>query len=102
MSVVWAAGMLVVVWALAALITGYRIRKYAHRRRLNQSSAILVFGAAVPGGEPCCALSHRLLHAADLYHHGIAPEIVCYGGDDEVSVMNRFLIGCGVPQQSIT
>ena len=102
MTVVWAAAMPIMTGALAVLVTRYRIARRARQRRLNRSSAILVFGAAVPGGEPCRALCHRLLEAAELYRSGIAPEIVCYGGGDEVEVMSRFLVGCGVPQPAIT
>ncbi|HKO28161.1 MAG TPA: YdcF family protein [Solirubrobacteraceae bacterium] len=87
--------------AAVALVTGGRIKAGGRSRTPRPGGAILVFGAAVGPGGPCTALGERLSHAADLYHAGLAPCIVCCGGQIEVEAMHGFLIARGIPEHAV-
>lgn len=50
----------------------------------QEADAIIVLGAGLlRDGRPGPALARRSLHAADLWHAGIAPTIICTGGQAE-------------------
>ncbi len=50
----------------------------------QEADAIIVLGAGLlRDGRPGPALARRSLHAADLWHAGIAPTIICTGGRAE-------------------
>jgi SanA protein len=71
------------------------------------ADVILVLGCGVrPDGEPTYMLRDRLDTALDLYFGGAAPKILVsgdHGSDnyDEVNTMKDYLIGHGVPSESI-
>ena len=83
-----------------------QIESYANQDQASPSDAIGVFGAAEYDGRPSPVYRARLDHALQLYKRGIAPLIITLGGaggDDysEGGVGREYLIGKGVPEQSI-
>jgi uncharacterized SAM-binding protein YcdF (DUF218 family) len=83
-----------------------QIESYANQDQASASDAIGVFGAAEYDGRPSPVYRARLDHALQLYKRGIAPLIITLGGaggDDysEGGVGREYLIGKGVPEQSI-
>jgi uncharacterized SAM-binding protein YcdF (DUF218 family) len=83
-----------------------QIERYADQDQAAPSDAIGVFGAAEYDGRPSPVYRARLDHALQLYKRGIAPIVITLGGDggDEFSeggVGRQYLIGRGVPEQSI-
>ncbi len=68
--------------------------------------AILILGAAVWPGGPSPTLRRRTLHAAQLWHTGVAPLIVPCGGlghhpPTEAAAMAQILTAQGVPDDAI-
>ena len=83
-----------------------QIESYADREQAAPSDAICVFGAAEYDGRPSPVYRARLDHALELYRHEIAPIVITLGGDggddfSEGGVGRQYLIGKGVPEQSI-
>jgi len=83
-----------------------QIETYADQDQAAPSDAIGVFGAAEYDGRPSPVYRARLDHALQLFNHGIAPLIITLGGDggddySEGNVGRQYLIGKGVPDQSI-
>jgi uncharacterized SAM-binding protein YcdF (DUF218 family) len=62
-------------------ITAVRVWYVARQDDRNRSDAIIVLGAAQFNGRPSPVLESRLLHALDLYRHGVAPRILTVGGN---------------------
>jgi uncharacterized SAM-binding protein YcdF (DUF218 family) len=103
---------LFVLMALAAAALGWcswvygQIQTYAAQDQAAPSDAIGVFGAAEYDGKPSPVFRARLDHAYELYQRGIAPLMITLGGDggdkySEGSVGRDYLVGLGVPAQSI-
>lgn len=83
-----------------------QIERYADQDQAVPSDAIAVFGAAEYDGRPSPVYRARLDHALQLYKSGIAPIVITLGGDggddfSEGGVGRQYLIGRGVPEQSI-
>lgn len=83
-----------------------QIEHFAGMDQAAQADAIAVFGAAEYDGRPSPVFRARLDHAAALFNHGLAPLIICLGGDggDEYSeggVGRSYLIGAGIPESAI-
>lgn len=83
-----------------------QIDSYANQDQAEPSDAIGVFGAAEYDGRPSPVYRARLDHAFQLYNRGIAPLMITLGGDggddfSEGGVGREYLIGKGVPEQSI-
>ena len=83
-----------------------QIESYAEQDQAAPSDAIAVFGAAEYDGRPSPVYRARLDRALQLYNHGIAPLVITLGGDGgdeftEGAVGRQYLIGKGVPEQSI-
>lgn len=74
---------------------------------VGRADVIVILGAAVwPGGQPSLVLRDRTLRAAELYHQGVAPKIICTGGvgtnpPAEAEVEKRLLLEAGVPESAI-
>ncbi|MCC7359862.1 MAG: YdcF family protein [Anaerolineales bacterium] len=75
-----------------ALLDGYGLAD-----RAQPADAIVVLGSRVyPGGEPGPSLMRRAEHAAALYAQGLAPLIVCTGGQGDPSVPSEAAVACGL------
>jgi SanA protein len=74
---------------------------------MEKAPVVLVLGAAVKeDGDPSDALKDRLLVGIDVWKRGYAERILVTGDDgkfhtDEVSVMKKFLMDQGVPEEDI-
>ncbi|HEX4285866.1 MAG TPA: YdcF family protein [Terracidiphilus sp.] len=83
-----------------------QIEHFAQIDQAGAADAIAVFGAAEYDGRPSPVFRARLDHAAELFHHGVAPLLIVLGGDggDEYSeggVGRSYLMGIGIPESSI-
>ena len=75
-----------------ALIDGYGFIDQA-----RPAEAIVVLGSRVyPGGRPGPSLVRRAAHAAALYAQGLAPLVVCSGGQGDPSVPSEASVACGL------
>ncbi len=75
-----------------ALVDGYGFVDHA-----QPAQAIVVLGSRVyPGGLPGPSLVRRAAHAAELYAQGLAPLIVCTGGQGDASVPSEAATACGL------
>ena len=107
---------IVVAFALATIainaycILGFRGKVHTIAQVQESSmtaDVIVVLGASVlPDGQPSDILADRLEVAADLYLAGAAPAIIASGDNrdshyNESSAMKEYLIGLGVPAESI-
>jgi uncharacterized SAM-binding protein YcdF (DUF218 family) len=65
--------------------------------RAQPADAIVVLGSRVyPGGRPGPALVRRAAHAAALYARGLAPLLVCAGGQGDPTVPSEAEVACGL------
>lgn len=75
-----------------ALVDGYGFVDHA-----RPAAAIVVLGSRVyPGGRPGPSLVRRAEHAAALYAQGLAPLIVCTGGQGDETVPSEAAVACGL------
>ncbi len=75
-----------------ALLDGYGFVDQA-----RPADAIVVLGSRVyPGGRPGPSLVRRAAHAAALYAQGLAPLIVCTGGQGDATVPSEAAVACGL------
>jgi uncharacterized SAM-binding protein YcdF (DUF218 family) len=86
-----------------SLLDGYGLRD-----RAQSADAIVVLGSRVyPGGRPGPSLTRRALHAAALYAQGLAPRVVCTGGQGDATVPSEAQVACelvasqGVPASAL-
>ena len=93
----------------AALIAymAFRIDAQGHLDERRPADAIVVLGAAQFNGVPGGVFEARLRHAVDLYHAGIAPDLVVTGGKlpgdrtTEGATARKWAIDHGVPADAI-
>jgi uncharacterized SAM-binding protein YcdF (DUF218 family) len=70
---------------------------YGFVDRARPADAIVVLGSRVyPGGVAGPSLTRRAAHAAALYDQGLAPLIVCSGGQGDETVPSEAAVGCGL------
>lgn len=87
--------------------TAIRIIRDSHKQELQQSNAIVVFGAAEYAGKPSPVLRARLDHALQLFQKGVAPVIITTGGSgadpdySEGGVGKDYLLKRGVPEKNL-
>ena len=74
----------------------------------QESDVIIILGAGLlRDGRPGWALTRRSRQAADLWHAGIAPYIICTGGQaesyprSEASACREILLSTGIPTSAI-
>lgn len=106
----------VITWLLIGLIIAViihlayqfiSIRSGNFLTTVGRADVIVILGAAVwPGGQPSLVLRDRTLRAAELYHQGVAPKIICTGGvgaypPAEAEVEKELLMQAGVPESAI-
>ncbi|NWG16871.1 MAG: YdcF family protein [Chloroflexi bacterium] len=97
------------LWLVLALLLAVTIHLYGRFERSPQpADVIIVLGAGVRAdGRPGPALTRRSTHAADLWHNGLAPRIICSGGmpghthRSEADACAEILRGLGVPAAAI-
>ncbi len=86
--------------AVLALRTLLRVERAARESTTGGADAIVVFGAAAGPLGPSPELGVRLDHAAELFHRGYAPRIICSGGRtgsvSEARAMREALVERGV------
>jgi uncharacterized SAM-binding protein YcdF (DUF218 family) len=91
------------VWLLS--LAGVYV--WGHRDTARPVAAIVVMGAAQYGGRPSPVLRARIDHALDLWHRGLAPQLIFTGGPgdrdttSEAAVAERYAIEHGVPPRAI-
>jgi uncharacterized SAM-binding protein YcdF (DUF218 family) len=95
-------GILLVSFCLA-LIDAYGMQDQA-----RPADVIVILGSMVyPGARPGPALTRRTQHAVALYDHGLAPEIICSGGQGgsetstEASAACTLAASLGVPPAAL-
>lgn len=97
---------------LAALVYFAAFATAVHVAGLQDSAesadVIIVLGAGLKeDGRPGPALTRRTRHAAALWHEGIAPLVLCTGGQSEyyprteAAACREILIGAGLPESAI-
>jgi uncharacterized SAM-binding protein YcdF (DUF218 family) len=70
---------------------------YGFQDRAQPADAIVVLGSRVyPGGVPGPSLTRRARHAADLYAQGLAPFVICTGGQGDETVPSEASVACGL------
>lgn len=72
-----------VVGVALAGYAAYRIWDQGNRDEQREADAIVVMGAAQYDGRPSPLFAARLDHAIDLFHAGIAPNLIVTGGKQE-------------------
>ena len=100
---------LLVVWVVAMLALSAVIYAYGLADHARPADVIIVLGSGLlPDGRPGPALTRRSQHAASLWHQGIAPDIVCTGGQtsyvtrSEADGCREVLLRQGIPLAAIT
>jgi uncharacterized SAM-binding protein YcdF (DUF218 family) len=102
-----AAVVLAAILAAAFAMLVWQVDSLGRRDDARPADAIVVLGARVnPDGSPGSDLTSRSYHAVDLWHQGIAPNIVCTGGYEgdrlaAAAVCGRFIAELGVPRNLI-
>jgi uncharacterized SAM-binding protein YcdF (DUF218 family) len=80
------ARLIVIVAVVGVALAGYaayRIWDQGNRDEQREADAIVVMGAAQYDGRPSPLFAARLDHAIDLFHDGIAPNLIVTGGKQE-------------------
>jgi uncharacterized SAM-binding protein YcdF (DUF218 family) len=90
---------------IAVAVTASRIRRAARSPLVTQADAVVVFGAAVWHSGLSTELRLRLELAERLYREGLAPRILCCGGEadgiSEGAAMREELLRRGVASTDI-
>ena len=88
-------------FAFAAFIIG-------EQDTTERADVIIVLGSGLrKDGQPGPALTRRTRHAADLWHKGIAPLVLCTGGQSEyyprteAAACREILLAAGLPDDTI-
>jgi uncharacterized SAM-binding protein YcdF (DUF218 family) len=98
-------GVFCLIWAISL----FAIWQYGRQDRAQPAEAIVVLGARVyPNGRMGPALQRRVTHAWNLWQKGLAPVILCTGGNGpqegdkiEAGVACSALQALGVPESAI-
>lgn len=95
-------------WVLIVFGLALAIYFYGRVDEARPVDVIIVLGAGLrPDSSPGPALTRRTLHAANLYHEGLAPVIICSGGltgrntRTEAAACEELLLGWNIPQAAI-
>ncbi len=98
----------IVLGAMCAGWTTYRIWDVGFRDDQRPADAIVVLGAAQYNGRLSAVLKSRIDHAIDLYHAGLAPFLVMTGGKGgptdvttEAEAGRAYALQHGVPEAAI-
>lgn len=99
---------LIIGWLLFALCLGGFIHLYALTDYAQPVDVIIVLGAGVQrNGRAGPSLTRRATHAAELWQAGVAPRILCTGGQTdraprtEADACREVLLSRGVPENAI-
>ena len=104
------ARLIVIVAVVGVALAGYaayRIWDQGNRDEQREADAIVVMGAAQYDGRPSPLFAARLDHAIDLFHAGIAPNLIVTGGKQEgdrtteAASARSYAIGNEVPDDAI-
>jgi uncharacterized SAM-binding protein YcdF (DUF218 family) len=97
-----------IVWIWQVLVVIVVINAYGQVDRAQPADVIIVLGAGLRANNmPGPALTRRTLHAASLWKRGLAPVIICAGGNpgnrarSESDACAELLRGEGVPAEAI-
>lgn len=97
-----------VLWLWVVFVLVVVIDGYGRVNRAQPADVIIVLGAGLQrNNQPGPALIRRAAHAADLYHAGYAPIVICSGGKpgnrtrSEADACAELLRGAGVPESAI-
>jgi uncharacterized SAM-binding protein YcdF (DUF218 family) len=102
--------LIVIVAVVGVALAGYaayRIWDQGNRDEQVPADAIVVMGAAQYDGRPSPLFAARLDHAIDLFHAGIAPNLIVTGGKQEgdrtteAASARSYAIGNEVPDDAI-
>ena len=96
------------IWMLVNCLLATAVHLYAQASTAQTSDVIVVLGAGLRrDNQAGPALLRRSLRAAELYHEGIAPVIICTGGQtggrtrSEADACREVLEANGVPRSDI-
>ena len=99
---------LFVLWLCLMGMTLWQMNAYSTTQQTQPTDVIIVLGAGVnPNGSAGYALTRRARQAAQLWHNGIAPYILCTGGhaprrpNSEAEACHEVLLNNGVPASAI-
>ena len=104
------ARLIVIIAVVGVALAGYaayRIWDQGNRDEQVPADAIVVMGAAQYDGRPSPLFAARLDHAIDLFHAGIAPNLIVTGGKQEgdrtteAASARSYAIGNEVPDDAI-
>ncbi len=95
-------------WLLFMLEVGVAVYMYGTADYARSADVIIVLGSGLlENGSPGPALTRRSTHAANLWHEGVAPSIICTGGQtnsaprSEASACREVLQSHDVPSSAI-
>ncbi len=104
----WLVPRLLLTWMIVVLLLIGTVFLYGRLERAAEADVIVVLGAGLrQDGRPGPALTRRSARAAELYHEGIAPHIICTGGipqgitRSEADACGELLRAAGVPTEAI-
>lgn len=99
---------LLAVWLWQVILALMVIEAYGRVDRAQQADVIIVLGAGLRrNNTPGPALTRRAAHAANLWHSGLAPTVLCTGGNpgnrarSEADACAELLLAAGLPAEAI-
>ena len=100
--------MVLALVSLAILLPALAVFLYSRVDQAAPADVIVLLGAGLePGDRPGRSMTRRLQHVAELFHRGLAPQVICSGGTaagrkrSEAAVCADILQQLGVPADAI-
>jgi uncharacterized SAM-binding protein YcdF (DUF218 family) len=100
--------LLLALWLWQVILALLVINAYGRVDRAQPADVIIVLGAGLRRNNmPGPALTRRAAHAAGLWHDGIAPTVLCTGGNpgnrdrSEADACAELLLSAGLPAEAI-
>lgn len=99
---------MIAVWLIIFAALGVMIHAYGYIDNARQTDVIVVLGAGLRrDNTPTATLRTRSSRAADLWHQGIAPRVICTGAVPRLATISeaegcrQVLLAAGVPDEAI-
>ncbi|MCY3946855.1 MAG: YdcF family protein [Anaerolineaceae bacterium] len=100
--------MVLVLVSLAILLPALAVILYSRVDQAAPADVIVLLGAGLePGDRPSRSMTRRLQQVAELFHRGLASQVICSGGTgagrsrSEAAVCGDFLQQQGIPADAI-
>ncbi len=96
------------VWLAVSIVLAIAVHTYGYEDNVTDSDTIIVLGAGLTrSGNATGAQRNRTRRAAELWHEGHAPNVICTGGspwytdNSEAQACKDILVAAGVPADVI-